>query len=121
MREGESAAPVAATAAGEPVVELHGLRKSYGTVRALDGLTLALPPGPVGLLGPNGAGKTTLIKLLLGLLEPDGGRGAHRRPRPDDAARERLALRRAVGYMPESDCLIPRHERGRARRRRSGG
>jgi ABC-2 type transport system ATP-binding protein len=89
-----------------PVIDIQGLEKRYGSVRALDGLTLACPPGPVGLLGPNGAGKTTLIKLLLGLLVPDGGRAtvAGHDPRDRNA---RIELRRAVGYMPEGDCLIP--------------
>ena len=54
-------------------IEIEGLVKCYGAVRALDGLDLAVPAGAVGLLGPNGAGKTTLIKLLLGLLEADSG------------------------------------------------
>jgi ABC-2 type transport system ATP-binding protein len=90
----------------EPIIALEGLEKSYGSTRALDGLTISLPPGSIGLLGPNGAGKSTLIKLLLGQLEPGGGRariaGLDPTKRP-----ERLALRRRVGYMPESDCLIP--------------
>jgi ABC-2 type transport system ATP-binding protein len=60
----------------------------------------------VGLLGPNGAGKTTLIKVLLGLQSPTAGgvRVAGLDPR---RKREKLELRRLVGYMPESDCLIP--------------
>src|SRR6478735_7285571 len=48
--------------------------KGYGSVRAVDGLTLALHPGEtVALLGPNGAGKSTTLDLLLGLRNPDGG------------------------------------------------
>ena len=89
-----------------PVVDLQDLAKSYGPVRALDGLTLEVPRGPVGLLGPNGAGKTTLIKLLLGLLEPDRGRARVAGLDPTDR-RQRLEVRRAVGYMPEGDCLVP--------------
>jgi len=58
----------------EAVIEIEGLGKNYGSVRALAGLTISIAPGPVGLLGRNGAGKTTLIKLLLGLLVPDSGR-----------------------------------------------
>ena len=90
-----------------PVIRLAGVTKVYrGNVRALDGLSADVPAGPVGLLGPNGAGKTTLIKLLLGLLEPDGGEaliaGLDPRRRTD-----RLEIRRRVGYMPESDCLLP--------------
>ena len=91
---------------GEAIVAIRGLEKSYGKVRALAGLTFSLVPGSTGLLGPNGAGKTTLIKLLLGLLRPDAGeaRVAGCDPR---TARGRIELRRAVGYMPESDCLLP--------------
>jgi ABC-2 type transport system ATP-binding protein len=89
-----------------PVLELRALSKSYGRVRALDELTLELAPGPIGLLGPNGAGKTTLIKVLLGLLPPDGGRATVVGHDPATTA-GRLAVRRVVGYMPESDCLIP--------------
>ncbi len=89
-----------------PVLALDGLEKAFGRVRALDGLTADIPAGAVGLLGPNGAGKTTLIKLVLGLLHADGGsvRLAGLDPR---VRAQRLALRRIVGYMPESDCLIP--------------
>jgi ABC-2 type transport system ATP-binding protein len=75
-------------------------------VLALDGLDADVPPGPVGLLGPNGAGKTTLIKLLFGLLRPDAGEARVLGLDPT-SARGRLAVRRAVGYMPEGDCLIP--------------
>jgi ABC-2 type transport system ATP-binding protein len=89
-----------------PVIEIHGLEKRYGAVRALDGLTIAVPSGPIGLLGPNGAGKTTLLKLLLGFLKPDAGRALIAGLDPTQRASS-LALRRAVGYMPEGDCLIP--------------
>jgi ABC-2 type transport system ATP-binding protein len=57
-----------------PIVDANGLRKSYGSVSALDGLTLKLMPGEIyGLLGPNGAGKSTLIKILAGLVQPTSG------------------------------------------------
>lgn len=89
-----------------PLIRLVELSKSYGAVRALDRLTLDFPPGAVGLLGPNGAGKTTLLKLLLGLLRPSAGEA--RIVGFDPMRRgERLELRRRVGYMPESDCLLP--------------
>ena len=94
------------SASAAPVIEIHELSKSYGSVRALDKLSLTLEGGAVGLLGPNGAGKTTLIKLLLGLLVPDSGTASIAGSNPATAA-GRLALRRSVGYMPESDCLIP--------------
>ncbi|MGW1611090.1 ABC transporter ATP-binding protein [Streptomyces sp. NPDC002285] len=58
-----------------PVVGFDQVSKSYGDVRAVDGLTLALHPGEtVALLGPNGAGKSTTLDLLLGLKRPDSGR-----------------------------------------------
>ena len=56
-----------------PLLEIRGLRKSYGSHPVLDGLDLVLPPGVHALLGPNGAGKTTLIKILSTLLPHDGG------------------------------------------------
>ncbi|MGW6957532.1 ABC transporter ATP-binding protein [Streptomyces chartreusis] len=57
-----------------PVVGFDRVSKSYGSVRAVDGLTLALHPGEtVALLGPNGAGKSTTLDLLLGLKQPDSG------------------------------------------------
>jgi len=91
----------------DPVITLDDLAKSFGSVRALQGLSLQMPPGPIGLLGPNGAGKTTLIKVLLGLIQADTGRATISGYDPSSAA-ERLALRRHVGYMPEGDCLLPR-------------
>jgi ABC-2 type transport system ATP-binding protein len=58
----------------ELALATRGLRKSYGSRRALDGLDLTVPSGVVyGFLGPNGAGKTTTMRLLTGLLRPDGG------------------------------------------------
>jgi len=88
------------------VLSLRRLEVSFGKVRALDGLSAEVPHGSVGLLGPNGAGKTTLIKVLLGLLSPNSGEallaGLNSKRNAD-----KISLRRIVGYMPESDCLIP--------------
>jgi ABC-2 type transport system ATP-binding protein len=57
------------------IIRTEGLTRAFGHVRAVDGLDLEIPAGTVfGFLGPNGAGKTTTIRLLLGLLEPSGGR-----------------------------------------------
>jgi ABC-2 type transport system ATP-binding protein len=59
---------------GTLALDLRALRKSFGTVRAVDGRDLAVRPGEVvAFLGPNGAGKTTTIDMLLGLAEPDEG------------------------------------------------
>jgi ABC-2 type transport system ATP-binding protein len=58
----------------EPVIRTEHLSRSFGTVHAVDDLSLEVPAGIIfGFLGPNGAGKTTTIHLLLGLLEPTGG------------------------------------------------
>ncbi len=57
-----------------PIIEAHGLVKTYGDVVALDGLDLTVPEGTIlGLLGPNGAGKTTAVSILTTLLQPDSG------------------------------------------------
>ena len=55
-------------------IEAHGLTKSYGSTRALDGIDIEVPEGTVlGVLGPNGAGKTTAVRILATLLRPDAG------------------------------------------------
>jgi len=88
-------------AAGEPeggfAVETRELRKEFGRIVALDGLTMTVRRGEVfGLLGPNGAGKTTAVKLLLGLSRPTAGHG-----RVMGAPLGDLAARRRIGYLPE--------------------
>ena len=58
----------------EPIIHIEHLSRFFGTVKAVDDLSLEVPAGIVfGFLGPNGAGKTTTIHLLLGLLEPTAG------------------------------------------------
>src|SRR5436305_1502904 len=58
-------------------VEVRGLVKTYGTIRAVDQVDLTVEPGDIyGYLGPNGAGKTTTLRMLLGLIRRDGGSGA---------------------------------------------
>ncbi|WP_409020452.1 ABC transporter ATP-binding protein [Brevundimonas vesicularis] len=58
----------------DTVIQTHNLTRTYGTVRALDGLDLSIPRGGVyGVLGPNGAGKSTLFRILLGLIRPSEG------------------------------------------------
>ncbi len=59
---------------GDPAISVSGLAKSFGKVRALDGVDLEAAPGTVlGLLGPNGAGKTTAVRVMTTLLKPDAG------------------------------------------------
>ncbi|MFZ1154595.1 MAG: ATP-binding cassette domain-containing protein [Solirubrobacteraceae bacterium] len=78
-----------------PAIEVQGLMKSFGEVRALDGLDLIAQQGQVvGLLGPNGAGKTTLVRVLATLLKPDAG-AAH--VLGLDVRREAAALREQIG------------------------
>ena len=82
-----------------PAIETRDVRKTFGSVAAVDGVTLALAPGRVyGLLGPNGSGKTTLIRLLMGLGRATSG-DVHvlgvRMP-----SRENLAR---IGYMTQAD------------------
>jgi ABC-2 type transport system ATP-binding protein len=76
-------------------IEAEGLVKSYGDVRALDGVDLSVPAGTVlGLLGPNGAGKTTAVRILTTLLPADGGSA---RVAGLDVAREAPELRKRIG------------------------
>ena len=77
--------------------ELVGVTKSFGTVRALDGLDLAIEPGEIlALLGPNGAGKTTALRVLLGLRRPDAGSA-----RLFGLDPTRAEARRRVGCTPQ--------------------
>lgn len=56
------------------MLELRGLSKSFGSLRAIDGIDLAVPSGQaLGIIGPNGAGKSTLFNLVTGMLKPDDG------------------------------------------------
>ncbi len=88
-----------------PVVEVEGLEKSYGEVRALDGISFSVDAGSVvAFLGPNGAGKTTAIKILTGYLGADRGRA---RVCGHDVDRDPLAARSQVGYLPENNPLYP--------------
>ncbi|GAB3152736.1 ABC transporter ATP-binding protein [Microbispora hainanensis] len=92
------------TASATPCFATEGLTKRFPRVTALDDLTVAAGTGVTGLVGANGAGKSTLIKILLGLLPPTSGRAS---VLGYDTATQGLEIRRAVGYMPEHDCLPP--------------
>jgi ABC-2 type transport system ATP-binding protein len=73
----------------------EGLRRSFGAVKAVDGVDLAAPAGTVlGLLGPNGAGKTTIVRILTTLLPPDAGSA---RVAGFDVVRDATALRSVIG------------------------
>jgi ABC-2 type transport system ATP-binding protein len=81
------------------LIEADNLRKRFGTLTAVDGISLRVMPGEVlGFLGPNGAGKSTTMKMLAGFLEPDSG--AARIGGYDVQAAPRAAKQR-LGYLPE--------------------
>lgn len=84
------------------LVEIEGAVKTYGSKRAVAGVSLRVEPGEiVGLLGANGAGKTTLIKLLLGLEAPSRGRIRLLGEAPSRQGRQ------GVGYVPQGLGLYP--------------
>src|SRR5881275_1221030 len=87
-------------APGAPVVETKDLTKKYGSVLALDRLTMSVERGQIlGFVGPNGAGKTTTIKILVGLARPTSGSA---RVAGADCVREARKLKSLVGYMPDT-------------------
>ena len=88
----------------DSVVELNNVTVIYGANRALKDVSARFGAGAVGLLGPNGAGKSTMLKALLGFVKPDQGKMT---VLDLDVAREPLAIRARLGYMPESDAHIP--------------
>ena len=85
-------------------IVVAGLTKTYGTLRAVDGLSFTVEPGTItGFLGPNGAGKTTTLRMLLGLITPDAGTATisghlyHALPAPNDQVG---AVLEAAGFHP---------------------
>jgi ABC-2 type transport system ATP-binding protein len=91
--------PVARDAADTLTIDARGLRKVFGSLVAVDGLTLAVARGEVfGLLGPNGSGKTTTIRMFCGLLEPTSGTAV---VAGRDVVREGEEVRRNIGYMSQ--------------------
>lgn len=86
-------------------LRIEGLTKTYPNgVRALDQVDLVLQPGMFGLLGPNGAGKSTLMRTLATLQEPDAGTI---RFGDLDVVRDKEAVRRTLGYLPQEFGLPP--------------
>jgi ABC-2 type transport system ATP-binding protein len=84
-------------------IETEGLRKSFGQVRALRGLDLAVPEGSIcALLGPNGAGKTTVVRVLATLTRPDAGTA---RVAGHDVVREPRRVRAAIGLAGQHSAV----------------
>ena len=84
-------------------VDVDNVVKSFGTIRALDGITLRVRQGEIyGLLGPNGSGKTTLIRAVVGLVVPDSGTVTVLGRRMPD-----LNILSSVGYMTQAAALYP--------------
>jgi len=85
------------------VIEVEGLHKQFGAVRALDGVSFAAGDGKItGLLGPNGAGKSTCLRILATVIKPDGGKA---RIGGVDLGADSLRARRSLGVLPHSSGL----------------
>jgi ABC-2 type transport system ATP-binding protein len=85
------------------VIEVFDLRKTYGDVQALDGVSFDVPEGAVyGLLGPNGAGKSTAISILAGLVNSTSGRASIA---GHDVATDATAAKQALGFVPQDVVL----------------
>ena len=86
-----------------PIIEVKGLTKHYGAVKALKGISFGVEKGEIiGLLGPNGAGKTTTMKLLTGYLQPTDGTA---KIAGHDVVEDPLSTRAVLGYLPENAPL----------------
>ena len=87
-----------------PVIEIDSLRKSYGNIQAVKGISLRVEQGEIfGFLGPNGAGKTTTIRCMLDVIRPSSG---SIRVLGLDAQHDRHALHQRIGYLP-GDVRLP--------------
>ncbi|KFL24936.1 multidrug ABC transporter ATP-binding protein [Devosia sp. 17-2-E-8] len=88
---------------GEPVIAVRGLTKVFGERRVVDDFDITVPRGAIyGFLGPNGSGKTTTIRMLCGLLTPDGGEGECL---GFDIRKEAERIKEQVGYMTQKFSL----------------
>ena len=87
------------------MIEVNGLVKNFGALRAVDGVSFKVNRGDIlGFLGPNGAGKSTTMKVIMGFLRPTAGTalvGGH------DVTIDPVAVKRMVGYLPENAPAYP--------------
>src|SRR5208282_3888530 len=85
------------------VLQVNGVTKSFGDVRALNGVSFSVEHAEVlGLLGPNGSGKSTLMKIIVGVLKPDAG---NIQVLTTDVGADPIRVKKIVGYVPESPRL----------------
>jgi ABC-2 type transport system ATP-binding protein len=87
------------------MIEVKGLVKTYGSKRAVDGVSFSVKRGEIlGFLGPNGAGKSTTMKMITGFVRPDSGTALIDGL---DVLKEPVAVKRKLGYLPESAPAYP--------------
>jgi ABC-2 type transport system ATP-binding protein len=101
MSEGQAVRPMAENVA----IETEGLRKCFGELIAVEGLTLSVPRGELfGLVGSDGAGKSTTLRMLTGIMDPSSGEA---RVLGSDMKRAAQAVRGRIGYMSQRFGLYP--------------
>src|SRR5476649_1798756 len=81
---------------------VESLTKTYGTQKAVDGISFTANTGVLGFLGPNGAGKSTTMKILTGFIPQTSGKAS---VCGFDVEQDPLAVKRSIGYLPESNPL----------------
>ncbi|HTO04590.1 MAG TPA: ABC transporter ATP-binding protein, partial [Opitutus sp.] len=87
------------------MIEVKGLAKAYGAIRAVDGVSFRVQRGEIlGFLGPNGAGKSTTMKMLTGFIRPDSGTATLD---GIDVTVDPVGVKSRIGYLPESAPAYP--------------
>jgi ABC-2 type transport system ATP-binding protein len=87
------------------MIEVKGLVKNYGSLRAVDGVSFVVKRGDIlGFLGPNGAGKSTTMKMITGYVRPDAGTAL---VDGVDVSQDPVAVKRSLGYLPENAPAYP--------------
>lgn len=101
----EEQADARVTSGRGPVLAVEGLVKRFGSLTAVDDVSLRIEPGETyGLLGPNGAGKTTIISMIAGLLTPDAGRIT---VVGEPMVKSSVAAKRHIGLVPQDLAIYP--------------